>query len=319
MDAGIATEGNLQLVTRKGYDYVCVSRSNLKKYSLADKASSVRVKDHKDRDIELLHVQTADSIDSTYYLKVTSPTKGLKEKSMSEQFHKRFEEGLENIAKGITDKHGTKKYDKVNQRIGRLKEKYPSVHRMYSIRLEKKEKEICTSLQWERIAQAAVDEKAAWGVYFLRTSITDKNEPIIWTIYNCIREVESSFRCLKTDLDLRPIYHKTDDASEAHLHLGMLAYWVVNTIRHQLKVDEITSQWRELVRIMNTQKCVTTTMLNDKQEHISLRCCSKPSHKVALIYDALQMKHAPFIRKKSVVLKIEPNQLCKTDYQKNTT
>jgi hypothetical protein len=99
----------------------------------------------------------------------------------------------------------------------------------------------------------------------------------------------------------------------------MLAYWVVNTIRHQLKVDEITFQWRELVRTINTRKCVTTTMLNDKQGQISLRCCSKPSHKVALVYDALQMKHAPFIRKKSVVLKIEPNQLGKTDYQKNTT
>jgi transposase len=116
--------------------------------------------------------------------------------------------------------------------------------------------------------------------------------------------VESAFRCLKTDLDLRPIYHKTDEASEAHLHLGMLAYWIVNTIRYQLKEERINSQWIELVRIMNTQKCVTTTMINDKQEHIRIRCCSKPSQKVALIYETLRMKQAPFIRKKSVVLRV---------------
>ena len=49
-------------------------------------------------------------------------------------------------------------------------------------------------------------------------------ETLIWTIYNSIRNIESGFRCLKTDLDLRPVYHKTDDACQAHLHLGLLAY-----------------------------------------------------------------------------------------------
>jgi hypothetical protein len=40
----------------------------------------------------------------------------------------------------------------------------------------------------------------------------------------------------------------------AHLNLGLLAYWIVTTIRYQLKQKNITSDWRELVRIMNTQK-----------------------------------------------------------------
>jgi hypothetical protein len=39
---------------------------------------------------------------------------------------------------------------------------------------------------------------------------------------NIIREIEDSFRTLKTDLDLRPIYHKTDVSTMAHLHLGLL-------------------------------------------------------------------------------------------------
>jgi hypothetical protein len=40
----------------------------------------------------------------------------------------------------------------------------------------------------------------------------------------------------------------------AHLHLGLLAYLVVNTIRYQLKKEGIHSRWREIVRTMNTQK-----------------------------------------------------------------
>jgi len=51
----------------------------------------------------------------------------LKEASMHNLFITRFEEGLQIIAHAITGKHGIKSYDKVNQRIGRLKQKYPSV------------------------------------------------------------------------------------------------------------------------------------------------------------------------------------------------
>ena len=54
----------------------------------------------------------------------------------------------------------------------------------------------------------------------------------------------------------------------AHLHLGLLAYWVVNTIRHQLKQKGIKNEWRDIVRIMNTQKVVTTTMKNDCEQQI---------------------------------------------------
>jgi len=44
-----------------------------------------------------------------------------------------------------------------------------------------------------------------------------------------------------------------------------MAYWIVNTVRFQLKGKGLNSDWHELVRIMNTQKCVTTGMSNDKE------------------------------------------------------
>ena len=91
----------------------------------------------------------------------------------------------------------------------------------------------------------------------------------------------------------------------AHLHLGLLAYWVVNTIRHQLKKEEIHSGWKEIIRIMNTQKAVTTTAQNDKDELIIIRRCSEPSEKVQVLYNALKYKYVPYTKKKSVVLKSE--------------
>jgi len=87
----------------------------------------------------------------------------------------------------------------------------------------------------------------------------------------------------------------------AHLNLGILAYWLVATIRYQLKQKGINSDWREIVRRMNTQKCVTTSVVNIKQETISVRQCTEPTKEVKAIYDILNYKHAPFTRKKSVV------------------
>ena len=144
----------------------------------------------------------------------------------------------------------------------------------------------------------------------MRTSLDEKQEKTLWFIYNVIREIESTFRILKTDLNLRPIYHKTDDASVAHLHLGLLAYWLVSTIRYQLKQKGYNSDWREIVRTMSTQKCVTTSFTDINNQVISVRKCTEPTIEVKKIYKMLNFKYAPFYRKKSVVL---PDEIFKND------
>jgi hypothetical protein len=83
--------------------------------------------------------------------------------------------------------------------------------------------------------------------------------------------------------------------------VGLLAYWVVNTIRHQLKQKNINNEWRDITRIMNTQKIVTTTMVNEYDQQIIIRQCSEPTDQVSKIYAALKYKIQPFSRKKSVV------------------
>jgi len=102
---------------------------------------------------------------------------------------------------------------------------------------------------------------------------------------------------LKTDLDLRPIYHKTDDASMAHLHLGLVAYFLVSTIHYQLKLQGINHNWSEIVRIINTQKMVTTTIENNKNQTIQIRQCSKPTDDVRQIYIQLKYHQIPLPQK----------------------
>lgn len=52
---------------------------------------------------------------------------------------------------------------------------------------------------------------------------------------------------------------------------------------------------------MNTQKCITTSLVNNWQQTIAVRQCGEPTSDVKAIYDILKYKYASFTRKKSVV------------------
>lgn len=298
LDAGIATQENLLLLETKGYDYVCVSRSQLKNYKAVENTEKKFI---VTRNKETLTVQrvTKDKV-ADYYLMVKSPGKALKETSMKSLFESRFEEELEKIRVRLTKKHSIKKADKINQSIGRVKQRYPSAGKYYHIEVKQNEKGIATEIIYGKNQNSYQKVVNNLGVYFIRTNLPITEEQTLWNIYNSIREIESSFRTLKTDLDLRPVYHKNDDATMAHLHLGLLAYWLVNTIRYQLKQKGINHNWQEIVRIGNTQKIVTTTGKNQEEDTVYVRRCSEPNEKIQALYKALNYKFYPFIKRKSV-------------------
>lgn len=335
IDAGIATDKNLEMLVENDFDYVCVSRSKLKKYAIDPSSSPVEIEDKKKQKIRLQKVVSEKYND--FFLKIDSQAKQAKEISMNNRFQEGFEKGLSVISASLTRKSGIKTEEKVYERIGRLKQKYPSVARYYEISYmvetdsvtnrktkEKTEVRKVKSIVWK--IKQHIEPNGESGTYFLRTSLY-MNEELTWMIYNIIREVECSFRTLKTDLDLRPIFHKKDKSTMAHLHLGLLAYWVVNTVRYQLKKTEsdshvnqetgntetdndtdtmpINFQWKEIIRIMNTQKSVLTVSQNRYDEVIISRRCCDPTAKAEAIYRRLKYKTQPFTKRKFVVHKSE--------------
>lgn len=302
IDAGIATIDNLKLIRKKGYHYLCVSRTKLKDYTIDPDRLTVLLETKSKYEIMLKKVKQEQDMD--YYLEVTSSKKALKEQGMKTQFEKRYEEELQKIKNALTKKGGIKTVEKVNQRIGRAKQKYPSAQVRYNITLtnDEKNKQVI-DMKWEIDQTKNKTKVEGLGRYFLRTSLDMKDEVIVWNVYNTIREVESTFRTLKTDLDLRPIYHKSDKSTLAHLNLGLLSYWIANTIRCKLKSNNITSCWKEIVRIGNTQKVITTSGYNKANRQIKVRKCSLPETKLRKLHTALNIKKRPFTKLKSVVHK----------------
>lgn len=301
LDAGIATEDNCALIEENGFDYVCVSPVKIKDYRIEEGQLVQEIETQNKGKVSLQRILTDNHTD--YIVKAQSDGKVLKERSMKLKFESQFLAEIEKIDTALTKKGGIKQTEKVNRRIGRVMEKYPSMNKYYSVELTEIDG-VAT------LVKAVLKEEYAklieqLGVYFIRTNLNPTDEQTLWTVYNTIREIESVFRCLKTDLDLRPIYHKNDDATMAHLHLGLLAYWLVNTVRYQLKAKKINHGWQEILRITNTQKIITTTGQNTFGELIQIRRCSEPNKGVKEIYQALGYRNYPFVKRKSVVPKPE--------------
>ena len=292
LDAGIATEENLLKIKEKGYNYLCVSRRRLTDYETASDAGTVTVLDCKKQPIRLTRVKHEEGGD--YYLEINSPAKQLKETSMNRKFKERFEEELKKAKDSLTKKNGTKNYEKVIERVGRARQKYPSISKYYVIDYipDEANPKNMADIQWRIAVPENVDRDS--GIYFLRTNVPTLDEKATWDYYNLIREIECTNRQLKTDLNLRPIHHKKDDRSDAHLFLGLLSYWIVNTIRYKLKQTGEACYWTEIVRRLSTQKAVTTEATNNLGEKVHMRLCSEPNKSADDIYERLKYKTMPF-------------------------
>jgi len=295
VDAGIASDDNLKLINEQGHKYVCVANKQIKDYEIGTSTIS-KLTDRGNNKVEL-SVFTPKGYNDTW-MYVQSNAKRKKEESMDDKLKQRFEEGLIKIKKALSLKSGTKRIDKVWERIGRAKEKHKRVSGQYILEVTD-ENGKATNITWTKKESKVKDDKKN-GVYFIRTNYKDPKEEELWDIYNTIREVESTFRCLKSDLQIRPVHHQNDQRIEAHIYLTILAYQLVNTIRYMLKEKEIHYNWKNIVRIMSTQT-IQTIGFNTETKNIHIRKPSIPSKQVKEIYNATQCEQTQNSIKKYVV------------------
>ena len=297
MDAGISTEENLTILRSDeyNYDYVCVSRTTPKEYiKLSGNAEAIT--DNRGHKIELTKVSVEGKDDN--FLHIKSEQKQIKEKSMDEKMTLRLEEQLNEIKKKLTKKRTLKKIEKIHEKVGAIKAKLSRIGWLYDITYcEDSEKGIVTDINWKRVKE----RERPKGEYFLRYTKNAIPENKIWDAYNLTRDVEAVFRCLKTDLDIRPIYHQIDEYIEPHIWLGIIAYQVVNYIRINLKQQNINYSWSTIVEKMRSMQSSLVTINNDNNDKIYIKLCTRPSKDQENIFDALNFKHRPFVRKVKVL------------------
>ena len=287
IDAGIATEDNLEIIKRKQFKYLAVSRkksygddfwqgSQEQQIKLSDKKTRLRVK----------LVTTKKEL----YLLCHSEAKEAKEKAILERRLKKFEEGLNGINKGLKKKRTHKKYDKIIERIGRLKEKY-GVGSLYDIEV-KQQKGVATKIIFSKNPNGKAKEKRV-GEYVIRTNRLDLIEEEISKIHRTLTTVEDSFRSMKSELGLRPNYHKRDDTGTAHIFITVIAYHIIAGILKKLRTNGINYSWRTIRNTLSTQVRVTTSFNTEDKATIHIRTTTAPTLKQSDIYSKLGLVQKP--------------------------
>jgi len=168
-----------------------------------------------------------------------------KEKAMDALKEERFIEDINKLKESIS-KRNILKPEKVAIRLGRIQERYPSIARYYDIDLVLKEsgKE---ARDVNLVKKESRNERyTLTGCYVIKTTYKDLDAKEIWELYSILTQVEYSFRCLKTDLGMRPVHHHLSERTQGHLFISVLAYHLLICIESQLREHEDTRKWETI-------------------------------------------------------------------------
>ncbi len=196
-----------------------------------------------------------------------SQTKQYKNDQILDKKRTELEKAITYLNEGLSVKGRPKKLQVIEKKVGRLTEKYKKVAYQYEVKvIEKQENPNAERIQMRKLS--AYDECTdASGGYVIRTSHTDWDCEAIARTYWRLSEIEQTFRSMKSELGLRPIYHRV----EAHLFLSILAFHMAHLIRSKLRIHGIHSSWGTLKVSLNHQTRITTVLPQNKTHCILLK------------------------------------------------
>jgi len=300
IDAGIASQDNLDWLRENGYHYIAVSRERHKQKPDLEQGAVVVKPAHNDQVIAQ-RVEHTDTGEIRLYCH--SQKREAKDKAIRNQFNQRYETALTNLNAGLSKKRTIKKYEKILERLGRLKEKHSRVAGDYDIVVSSDDKKInATRIKWTRNKSASNKDENT-GVYCLRTDVDTLSEKELWQTYVMLTEVESSFKSMKSELGMRPIYHQNEDRVSAHLFITLIAYHMVHTLRTQLKNNAINLSWQSIRNAMASQQRVTVSMPTADQKQIHIRKTTECEPLQRSIFTALKIKPDAIGSRKTIIEK----------------
>jgi len=228
MDRGIVSEENLQAIRKRGGQYlVGTPRSQMKQFEaelLQEDWTKVRP------DVEVKRVAIPQG-NETYILCRTTGRKE-KERAIRKRFSTRMEEGLRRLQTTIAEGR-LKDRNKMERRLGKIQARHSQVNDLFEITL--RDTPAGVRLAWEMKAERKVWRDLREGAYLLRTNLQADSAEEMWSKYMQLTEAEASFRALKSELSIRPLFHQKEPRVKAHVLVAFLGYALWVTLKHLLK------------------------------------------------------------------------------------
>jgi transposase len=227
-DRGIVSEENLAAIRKRGGQYLTgTPRSQMKQFEaelLKDDWTRVRP------EVEVKKVPIPHG-EETYILCRTSG-RAEKEKAIRNRFSSRLETALKGLEKAIITGR-LKDRNQMERRLGKIQARHPQVNDLYDLALR-------DTVEGVRLFWEMKEDRRSWrelreGAYLLRTNLQAETAEELWSKYMQLTEAESSFRALKSELSIRPLFHQLEPRVKAHVMVAFLGYALWVTLKHLLK------------------------------------------------------------------------------------
>jgi transposase len=227
-DRGIVSEENLAAIRKRDGQYLTgTPRSQMKQFEaelLKEDWTRVRP------EVEVKKVAIPQG-EETYILCRTSGRQE-KEKAIRNRFSNSMETALKGLEKAILTGR-LKDRNKMERRLGKIQARHPQVNDLYDLALR-------DTAEGVRLFWQIKEDRRNWresreGAYLLRTNLKAETPEELWSKYMQLTEAEASFRALKSELSVRPLFHQLEPRVKAHVMVAFLGYALWVTLKHVLK------------------------------------------------------------------------------------
>jgi hypothetical protein len=226
MDRGMISADVLKFLGAPGRRYLLATRRQaLTPFQAELRAPDwQRLPDNPDVEVKLLQR------DDVHYLLARSRPRRHKERAMRRRQRRGLAKALKKLQQRVA-RGRLRKRDKIVEAVGRLKERFPKARIFVTITVS--DSPMSLSYIWNVATFRAA--LARDGAYLLRSNQAGWSAQEFWETYIQLTVVERAFRVLKSDLQLRPIWHHYSGRTQAHLLVCVLAYALWKTLDHLAK------------------------------------------------------------------------------------
>jgi transposase len=258
LDGGIATKANCKFLRAQGWRYlVNQTRTGRGKWAeqFADDSSFQLIEGRDGKSPVRVHLVEQD-VDGVKEHVILCKSEGRREKELAirSRTEEKLVEKLEALGKRVASGK-LKDAAGIQRCIGRILSQHPRAARFYDVKLESSS---TPKLVWALRGQLHEKHDQLLGCYVLRCFGAPTPDPRqLWEVYMTLCKAEDGFRCLKSDLGLRPVRHHKESRADGHIFISILAYHLLRQILYRLDQAGDHRSWDTLRRVACTHVYAT--------------------------------------------------------------
>ena len=298
MDRGMISEDNLDFLrTRQARYLVGTLKSQLKQFEtqLLEKENWAEVQ----TGVEVKLVPHPDGGTDEQYVLCRSSARREKEAAMIELARKRLRAQLDKTHAGL-QKRPARDPGVIERRIGRWLGRFPAAERLIEVTVERNAQGQASGLKITERAERSAWAAHAHGAYLLRTNWLEKDPAKLWRWYMQLTQAEDAFRISKSDLSLRPVFHRKTQRVEAHILVCFLTLALWRTLEMWMRGKGLGNCARQLLKEVATVRSLDVVLPvkeieSDQTREMRLRVVARPDRPVAelLVRLGLDLPSAP--------------------------